>query len=84
MFNRAMFDLDVPSGTKKIKVHGKDREVFKTTGPKDSLGWRHKMPKEPANVCSLWNVGGSCTEEQGIAIAVGNATIEDYIVVQPR
>jgi carboxypeptidase D len=48
VFQRAMFGVDVATGTKQAVGVG-----YHTTGPKDSWGWRNKLPADVPHTCMV-------------------------------
>lgn len=80
---RTMFDKDVATG--QLDLSGNGDDGYLSQGPLSIWNWTEVLPGIPPGECSLWYVGGSCDEAQQIAIAAGNATINQFdIVVQPQ
>lgn len=80
IFNRAMFDKDIATGTSPTND---ERNDYASTGPLSSFGIRNKMPEPPPVNCHLYNVPLSCTTEQQEALANGTAVIQDFNVIKP-
>jgi carboxypeptidase C (cathepsin A) len=80
IFERSsVWDRDVASGTKRVGNHG----GYSTKGP--SSAWSHfeVLSDVPAPICDIWEVAGTCTDEQFGALVDGSAVVEDDIVVSP-
>lgn len=83
IFMRAMFDKDIATGQKDLGGHAGSDYISK--GPQSSWGWSETLPGIPPEECSLWNMVPSCDEAQKVAVAAGNATINEFdIVVDPQ
>jgi hypothetical protein len=77
LFMRAMFNNDLATGKEDLT---KNKE-YVTEGPTDSWGWTNTLPDPPENECNLWAVPGTCTADQAMALALGNATINEFQIV---
>lgn len=78
IFTRAMLNLDIATG-KKTTMGAANR--YSSQGPLSSLGWRNKLPIAPPVECNLYDVQGSCTDEQIEALEYGAAEVVDFRVV---
>jgi carboxypeptidase C (cathepsin A) len=72
-------DVDIASGAKRVGRHG----GYSTKGPRSAWSHFEVLPDVPAPICYIWEVAGTCTEEQFGALVDGSAVVEDDIVVSP-
>jgi hypothetical protein len=79
ILERSLKDLDVANG----EVRAWKGSGYQTKGPSDAWSWRNVLPESPPVVCSTWFTDVTCTDEQVAALAYGNATVVDDIVVNP-
>jgi len=80
IFNRVMSRRDLATGEVDLRKH----TGYKTKGRKSVRDVRNKVPESPANTCFVRDAPLSCTDEQLMALAVGEAKVKDWVVVEPK
>lgn len=79
IFMRAMFHNDIATGKEDLTQN----TAYVTEGPTNSWNWTDTLPSDlPENACSLWWMSQTCTPEQILAVATGNATVNEFLFVQ--
>jgi hypothetical protein len=71
MFNRALRNLDIATGTVDTAAH----PDYATNGTADTWAIKNANPPDPVHFCFLWDVEDTCTEEQIQSILDGSAVI---------
>ncbi|SMR47047.1 unnamed protein product [Zymoseptoria tritici ST99CH_3D1] len=77
IFNRAIFGKDIATGT--VPADG-----YSSKGIQDARSVKNEVQtdwKEIKQVCYLWDLHGTCTDEQIAMVENGTAVIKDYIIV---
>lgn len=77
IFTRAMLNLDVATGKKTTMGAAND---YSSQGPESSFRWKNELPVSPPVNCNLYDVQGSCTDEQIGRLANGTAEVLDFNV----
>lgn len=80
IFNRVMSRRDLATGEVDLRKH----VGYKTKGRKSVRDVRNKVPESPVNTCFVRDAPLSCTDEQLMALAVGEAKVKDWLVVEPK
>ncbi|KAF6527310.1 hypothetical protein HZS61_010354 [Fusarium oxysporum f. sp. conglutinans] len=80
IFNRVMSRRDLATGEVDLRKH----TGYKTKGRKSVRSVRNKVPESPVNTCFVRDAPLSCTDEQLMALAVGKAKVENWVVVEPK
>lgn len=76
IFHRTMFNRDVETGNKRVT------DGYSTSGEPNSTHTESVLPT-PSPTCYLRAMGGTCANNQKIAVENNNAIIVDYVVVSP-
>ncbi|KAH9893796.1 carboxypeptidase S1-like protein B [Xylariomycetidae sp. FL2044] len=79
MFMRALFNLDIATGTVDTAAPGGEPE-YATEGPADTWAIKNEDPPDLLHWCYLLDLGSTCTEEQIESVVNGSAVIVDYII----
>ncbi|KAF4481653.1 Carboxypeptidase S1 like A [Fusarium agapanthi] len=80
IFNRVMSRRDLATGEVDLRKHA----GYKTKGRKSVRGVMNKVPESPVNTCFVRDAPLSCTDEQLMALTVGEAKVKDWVVVEPK
>ncbi|KAK3073317.1 hypothetical protein LTR53_005219 [Teratosphaeriaceae sp. CCFEE 6253] len=80
IFNRAVSRRDIATG--RVAVDGRFND-YSTDGPQSSRNITDILPASMPVLCYLWDVTGTCTQDQYEALANGTAVVEDFVVTSP-
>lgn len=80
IFQRAIFRKDIATG----KISLSSQNTYASDGPLSVRNVSSEVPDLIKNVCVIYDVVPTCTEEQISALADGSAVVENGIVVMPR
>ena len=83
VFERALFNRDVATGTVDLATTGgwrEDVEIFRTEGTRDAWWKRSEVMPVPESRCYTLMVS-TCTGEEREALRNGTAIVKDYILV---
>lgn len=90
IFERALFNKDIATGTVDLTATGgwaaaaaaeeEKREIFRTTGTRDTWWKKNEVMPVPAAKCYILNLM-TCTDDDLKALREGTAIVKDYVIV---
>ncbi|KAK6073093.1 carboxypeptidase s1 [Seiridium cupressi] len=80
IFQRAMFNKDVATGTTSAKACG-GKPYSTTQGDDNIFHIKNEVPSPPKPECYFWDMFETCTKKQKLMFQSGTAITEDFILV---
>ena len=84
IFMRALFNKDIATGESDTFGGGpasQSVEVYKSSGPADSWGWKNEDPPEPKGLCYTLDPGATCRPDQIEKLESGEALVRNWILI---
>lgn len=81
IFQRAMFGKDIATGD--ISIDNGSVTGYSSKGKASSFSVKNVAPPNPEPLCYLYDVPNTCQPNQVLALAEGEAIVEDFVVTNP-